>query len=152
MVEIFTECPRQIPKLYWQQGHPVVAPVSTFRQIKYLPLPNAVPDLDQALSGARLDCGQDLHKQLIEYGGATKVWMTVQVEYEQINPLANQEPFDQYLSAAQTRIFRRDGQFSAFANPYIDYLRILTDRTGSSTQNLSETSSVSDSQECFNSF
>ena len=68
MAEIFTERPRQIPNLYWQQGQPVGAPVRTFRQIKYLPLPNAMPDPDQALNGARLDCGWDLHKQLIEYG------------------------------------------------------------------------------------
>ena len=80
MAEIFTERPPQIPNIYWQQGQPVDAPVSTFRQIKYLPLPNAMPDLDQALNGARLDCGWDLYKQLIEYGGAAKVWMTVQVE------------------------------------------------------------------------
>ena len=77
MAEIFTERPRQIPNLYWQQGKPVGAPVRTFRQIKYLPLPNAMPDLDQALYGARLDCGLNLHKQLVEYGGAVKVWMTV---------------------------------------------------------------------------
>ena len=52
---------------YWQPGKPVGAPVSTFRQIQYLPLLNAVPDLDQALSSAMLDCGLDLHKQLIEF-------------------------------------------------------------------------------------
>ena len=87
-----------------------------------------MPDLDQALSGARLDCGQDLHKQLIEFGGAAKVWMTVQVEYEPVNPLANKQPFGQYLSAAPTRMFRRDGKVSTFSNPYIDFLQILTDR------------------------
>ena len=67
-----------------------------------------MPDLDQALSGGRVDCGRDLHQQLIEYGGAAKVWLTVQVEYEPVNPLANKVPFEQYLSAAPTRIFRRD--------------------------------------------
>ena len=56
------------------------------------------------------------------------MWMTVQVEYEPVNPLANKEPFEQYLSAAPTRIFRRDGQTTAFANPYIDSLWTLTDR------------------------
>ena len=71
--ENFTGRPQQIPNLYWQQSQPVGAPVRTFRQIKYLSLPNAVPDLDQALSGARVDCGRDLYKQLIEYGGAAKV-------------------------------------------------------------------------------
>ena len=50
---------------YCQPGQPVGAPVSTFRQIYYLPLPYAVPDLDQALSKARLDCELDLHIQLI---------------------------------------------------------------------------------------
>ena len=105
MAGILTERPRQFLNLYWKQGQPVGAPVRTFRRIKYLPLPNAEPYLDQALSGARLDCGRDLHKQLIEYGGAAKVWMTVQVEYEPVNPRANKERFEQYLSAAPTRIF-----------------------------------------------
>ena len=124
----FTGRPKQIPNLYWQPGHPVGAPVKTFCQMKYLPLPNAVPDLDQAISGARLDCVKDLHKQLIDYGGASKVWMTLLVEYEPDIPLANKVPFEQYLSAAPTRIFRRDKTSSALANPYVDSLRILTDR------------------------
>ena len=96
MEENFTGRLQQIYNLYWKQGQPVGALVRTFRQIKYLPLPNAVPDLDQALSGARLDCGRDLHKQLIEFGGAAKVWMTVLVKYEPVNPLANKEPFKHY--------------------------------------------------------
>ena len=57
MVGILTERPRQIPNLHWQSGQPVGAPVRTFCQIKYLPLLNDVPDLDQAYSGARVDCG-----------------------------------------------------------------------------------------------
>ena len=87
-----------------------------------------MPDLDQALSGAKLDCEKDLHKQLIDYGGAVKVWMTFLVKYEPVNPLANKVLFEQYLSAAPTRIFRRDETVSAFANPYVDSLRIITDR------------------------
>ena len=87
-----------------------------------------MPDIDQALYGARIDCGRDLHKQLIEFGKAAKVWMTVQVEYESVNPLANKQPFKQYLSAAPTRIFRRDGTFTTLQNLYIDSLKILTDR------------------------
>ena len=70
MPEIPSNRPQQIPNCYWQPGHPVGAPVRGFRQIKYLPLSNAVPDLDQTLSGARLDCGRDLYKQLIDFGGA----------------------------------------------------------------------------------
>ena len=54
--------------------------------------------------------------------------MMVQVEYEPVNPFAIKEPFEQYLSAAPTRIFRLDATISAFANSYIDFLRILTDR------------------------
>ena len=50
-----------ISNSYWQPGQPVDTPVRTFRQNQYVPLPNAVPDLDQALSGAMLDCGLDLH-------------------------------------------------------------------------------------------
>ena len=86
-----------------------------------------MPDLDQALSGARLDSGRDLHKQLIEFGGAAKVWITVQVEYEPVNHLANKKPFEQYLSAAPTRMFRRDETIFAFGNAYIDSILILTD-------------------------
>ena len=80
MPEILTDRIRQIPNIYWQPNQLIGAPVSNFRQIKYLPLINAVPDLDQALSGARLNCVRDLYKQLIEFGGAAKVWMTVKVE------------------------------------------------------------------------
>ena len=128
MAGILTERPRKIPNLYWQPGQPIGVPVSHFRQIKYLPLPNLVPDLDQALSGARVDCTRDLHKQLFEFGKAAKVLITVLVEYEPVNPMANKQPFEQYLSAVPTRIFRREETISAFSNPYIDYLQILTDR------------------------
>ena len=78
---MFSNRPRQIPNLYWPLGQPVGASVRTFCQINYLSRSNAVPYLDQALYGIRLDCGRDLHKQLLEYGVAAKVWMTVQVEY-----------------------------------------------------------------------
>ena len=56
-----------------------------------------------------MDCGQDLHKQLGEFDGAVIVWVTVQVAYEPVKPMANNEPFEQYLSAAPTRILHRDG-------------------------------------------
>ena len=128
MVEIFTERFRQIWNLYLQPGHSVGAPVRTVRQVKYLPRPFAVPDLDQTFSGARLDCERDLHKQLIKYGKAVKVWITVLVQYEAIYFLANKTPFEQYLSAAPTRIFQQNGIVHAYANPYIDLLQILTDR------------------------
>ena len=129
MVKILTDRPRQIPNnIFWQPGQPIGAPVSNFRHIKYLPLPNALPDFNEALSGARLDCGRDLHKQLIEFGGAAKVWMTVLVEYEPVNPMANNQPFKQYLSAVRTRMCRGDGTIPAISKPYIDYLQILTDR------------------------
>ena len=54
--------------------------------------------------------------------------MTVQVEYEPVNPMVNKQPFEQYLSAALTRIFQHNGSVSATENPYIDFLRILTNR------------------------
>ena len=54
--------------------------------------------------------------------------MTVQQKYEPVNPLANQEPFEQYRSAALTRIFWRTETILAFVNSYIDSLQILTDR------------------------
>ena len=54
--------------------------------------------------------------------------MTVQVEYEPVNFLTNKQRFEEYLSAAPTRIFKRDGTISSLANPYIDCFQILTDR------------------------
>ena len=93
MAGILTESLQQVPNLYWQLDLPIGAPVSNFRQIKYLPFPNAVPHLDQALSGARLDCGRALHKQIINCRGAAKVWMTVQVKYEPVNPQSNKQLF-----------------------------------------------------------
>ena len=76
-----TERSRQVPSIYWQPGQPFGSSVRNFLQIKYLPSPNVVPDLAQALAGARLDCARDFHKQLIEFGGAAKAWMTIQMEY-----------------------------------------------------------------------
>ena len=32
--------------------------------------------------------------------------MTVQVEYKQVNFITNKQPFEQYLSAAPTRMFK----------------------------------------------
>ena len=61
MAGIFIERPRQISNIYWQPGQPIGALVSNLGQIKYLPLFNAVTYFDQALSGARVDCGLDLH-------------------------------------------------------------------------------------------
>ena len=71
MAVILTGCPRQVPNLYCQPGQPIGALVSNFWPIKFLPLLNTVPDLDQALSGARLDCGRDLHR-------ADRVWWSCQ--------------------------------------------------------------------------
>ena len=92
-----TERPRQTAnsRAYWEPGQHVGAPARYFRQIRYLPLPTAVPNLDKALSGAWLDCGQDLHKKLGEFGGAVNVWVTVQVAYEPVKPMANKESFEQ---------------------------------------------------------
>ena len=125
-----SERPRQTvnSRAYWQPGQPVGASARYFRQIRYIPLPNAVADLDKALSGAWLDCGQDLHKLIGEFGGAVKVWITVQVTYVPVKSMANKEPFEQYLSAAPTRIFQSDGPVTATENLYIYSLRILTNR------------------------
>ena len=65
MAGILTERPRQISNLYWQPGQPINVTFSHFRQIKYLPLLNAVAGLDQTLSGAKVTSARDLHKQLI---------------------------------------------------------------------------------------
>ena len=89
MPGILTERAQHITNLYWQSGQLIGAKVNNFRQITYLPLPNAVPNLDFSISGARLDCVRNLHKARIEFGKAAKVLMTVLVEYEPVNPLAN---------------------------------------------------------------
>ena len=128
LTESLTEPPRKIPNFYWQPGKPIGAPVSNFRKITYIPLLNVVLDLDQALSVAKLNCAQDLHKQLIEFSKTAKVWVTVQVEYEPVNPIANKQPFEQYFSAAPSFMFKRDKTISAFGNPYIDSFKILKDR------------------------
>ena len=87
-------------RAYWAPGQLVGAPVRNFRQVQYFPLPNAVPNLDQALSGSWVDCALDLHNLLIELGGAAKVWITVQVQYEPTKPESDKlQAFDQYLSA-----------------------------------------------------
>ena len=128
MAGILSERPRQVQNLYWQPGQPIGVPIRNFRQIRYLFLPYAVPDLEQALYEARIDCVRDSHKQLIEFGRAAKVWITVHGEYEPVNPLTNKQPFEQYLNASPTRMYKRDGTISAFGNPYIDSITILKDR------------------------
>ena len=116
-------------RVYWAVGQLVGAPIHNFRQIQYLQLTNSPPDLDQALSGALVDCGFDLDKQLVEFRGAAKAWITVQVRYEPVKPDTDKhEEFDQYLSAAPTRIFKRDGLITATSNPYTDSLQILSNR------------------------
>ena len=50
--------------------------------------------------------------------------MTVQVEYEHVNPMANKQRFEQYLSAASTRIFRRERTFITLENLYIYFFQI----------------------------
>ena len=105
---------RQISNLYWIQYQLIGLPVSTFRQIIYLPFLNAVLDFDQVLAEAKVDCGRDLHNQLIEYGGAAKVWTTSHVKLKPVNFLANKRLFKQYLNPALTRIFRRKTTLTAF--------------------------------------
>ena len=58
---------------YLQQGELIGAQVTNFRQIHYLLSLIAVPDFDQSLSKARLDCERNFHKQHIEFGGADNV-------------------------------------------------------------------------------
>ena len=127
MAGILTERPQQIQNIYWQPGHPIGVPVSHFRQIKDLPLSNSVTDIDQALSEARVDCVRDLHKQLFAKFGVcgNSSSVTVLVEDEPANPMANKQPFEQYLSGAPSHIFRHEKTLSALSNIYIDY---LTDR------------------------
>ena len=46
MAVVLTERSQQVPNLYWQLGQPIGVPVSNFRQIKCLPLPNTAPDIE----------------------------------------------------------------------------------------------------------
>ena len=130
MSDILTDRHRQFPnpRANWQLGQSVGASVTFCSQIQYMPLPNFVSDLDQSLSGAWLDCGRDFQKQIIEFGGAAKVRMTILVVYEPVNPMENKQPFEQYLSATPTRIFMREGTVTATENTEMDSLQILTDR------------------------
>ena len=76
-----------------------------------------------------MDCGSDIHKYLVEFGGAAKVWITVQVMYEPAKPdTEKRQAFDQYLSASPTRIFKRDGPITPTTNLYKGSLQILTNR------------------------
>ena len=49
-----------------------------------------------------------LTNRKIEFNKSAKVYIAIQVKYEQINFLVNKKSFEQYLSAAPTRMFRRD--------------------------------------------
>ena len=116
-------------RAFWASGQPIGAPLRNFRQMQYLFLHTAFPNLDQALNGSWVDSALDLHNQLIEFGGAAKVWITVQVQYEPTKPESDKrQAFDQYLSATPTRIFKREGSITTAPNLYTDSFRILTDR------------------------
>ena len=65
----------------------------------------------------------------MEFDGFAKVWITVQVRYKPAMPDTDKRhAFDQYLSAAQTLIFKREGTITAMTNQYTDIMRILTER------------------------
>ena len=113
----------------WEIGETVGPLLYNFQQIRFFPNNNALPDLDLALDGALVDFGADVHQTIMEYGGAAKIWITLQVRYEPTNPEDDERhEFLQFLSATATRFFRRDGQINGYANPYTDIIRILTDQ------------------------
>ena len=56
------------------------------------------------------------------------MWITVQVEYEPVNLMANKQPFEQYFRAAPTRIFKRDRTIFSVGNLDIDSFKILRDQ------------------------
>ena len=116
-------------RAYWTIGEKVGPPLFKFQQMCYFPIENALPDLDLALDSALLDCNADVPRTIMEYEDAAKIWMTVQVRFEPANPEDDERhEFYQFLSATDTRYFRRDGQINGFSNPYSDVIRILTDR------------------------
>ena len=77
MAGILFERPRQIVNLFRQPVQPNGVSISYFRQIRYLPFCNVVPEFDLAMFRDKVDCDRDLPKQLIEFDGAAKVLMTV---------------------------------------------------------------------------
>ena len=113
---------------YWNVGQRVGPPTRYFTMIEYLPLETSRPDLDIALHGALTDCGQDVKRILDEFTCA-KVWMSVLVVYEPANIRDDKrEEFQQYLSSAPTRLSKLDGPVTGFKNPYIQSVKVLTER------------------------
>ena len=95
----------------------------------YDSLKNTKPDLGLALEGAYIDVGPDLNNTFEEFGNTFKCWMVIKVHYEPVNP--NDEThkgFDAYLSAAQTRIFKKDGIVNGWGNPYRGDIELLSNR------------------------
>ena len=106
--------------------------------------------MDHALSDSKLNCVRNLHYQLIEFGRASKVWMTFQVEYELVIFITNKQIFVQYLSAAPTRMFKRDKIIFAFRNFCIDFLQIITNSIKQVNANCIRDKSVFYLLKCFN--
>ena len=58
----------------------------------------------------------------MEFVGAAKVWITGQVLYEPAKPDTDKrQAFDQYLSAAITRILKPEETITSMTNPYTDF-------------------------------
>jgi hypothetical protein len=104
-------------RAYWQKGELIGRPFHYFRQIRYFPLEDQRPNLILALEGAIIDCGEDVHKMIIDYRTSYKCWMTLQVQFETA-----------ILSASATRIFNIDGIVNGWENPYAGSLHRLTER------------------------
>ena len=98
-------------RAYWNRPERIDPPTQFFQQLRYLPLPRSKPDLDLALDGAALDCAADIDKWIRSAQGAIKVWMSIQVRYEAVNPAAPNAhpPFTFYLSYTGKRFFLRTG-------------------------------------------
>ena len=113
---------------YLQDGVSYRPPARYFSQRRYKPLPGSIPDLDLALDGAVLDCGQDVHRLIYNAGGAIKLWMSIRVRYESISSLDDaHHGFDTFLSYSGARFFLRQGPINHWENPYGDAFQDIID-------------------------
>lgn len=151
MARILIERPRLISNCYWQHGL-FQAIISYFRQIKYLCFFNGVPDLDQAYSEARIDCARDLYKQLIVFGIAVKVWITMLVKYEPVNFITIKQPFKKFLNASLTCMLKRIDTISANLNSYIDFFKFSQIKSERINQTVFSTNPIFNLPEYFNLF
>ena len=115
-------------RLYWKKPSLILPQMQFFRQFKYLPYAFTKPDLDSALDACITDCAQEVQQMLNEFG-SVKVWLTIQVRYEPVNPNENnRNGFEQYLSCVPICFFRHVADDNGIIAPYEQEFHLLADR------------------------